>query len=199
MNGSPSGRPDARPSGLESGYGSEGTGLSDLAGFSGDFSADDEFTLDFAKEFSRSFPVNPPLHAASVRDPGNRDKPSAAVGNWQIPEGGHRQGSMENGRPVTFTALGPERMRFVLRIPEERTVTLGRNHSADLVLNPEDRKLSGVHCRVRLIGNALRVWDAGSTNGTAVNGVPVPIGSSALAEDGQTLKAGSYEYRIHIQ
>ena len=101
-------------------------------------------------------------------------------------------------RTVVFTAVGHEKLSFTLVMEENRELTLGRDDRADLILNPKDKKLSGVHCVVLCDGDALHVKDAGSTNGTFVNGVPLQGGSSFRMSDGDTLRVGDYEYRIRF-
>lgn len=102
------------------------------------------------------------------------------------------------GRIVAFTAIGHEQVHIELKIEEGRELTLGRDRRADLVLNSNDKKLSGVHCRVRCEGTSMHVWDAGSRNGTAVNGVPLYGGNGIKLEDGETLRAGDFEYRVQF-
>lgn len=99
-------------------------------------------------------------------------------------------------RPVLFTALGKRVIRIELKLPENREVVLGRNQQADIILNPEDTRLSSRHCRVLLQGKTLRVWDEGSKNGTSVDGVPLNRNISILLEEGHTLWVGSYQYRV---
>ena len=99
---------------------------------------------------------------------------------------------------VKFIAVGYENLVFVLHIPLEQTLTLGRNSKADLVLNPEDRRLSSVHCRVRCMQGVMNVWDADSQNGTFVNGVPIKQIGMATLQNGDLLRVGGYEYRVFI-
>lgn len=100
---------------------------------------------------------------------------------------------------IEFAAIGYEWVHFVVEIEEERIYTLGRNSKSDLILNPEDKKLSSIHCRIRWRNGALDVWDAGSTNGTYYNGVSVQNVGMAVVEHDQTLRMGSYEYRIMLK
>ena len=99
---------------------------------------------------------------------------------------------------VVFSALNYKAIRLEIELPEERPVTLGRDQRADIILNPQDSKLSGAHCRVLLRNGHLLVWDADSTNGTTVDGVPLRGGASAALENGRTLGVGNYEYRVEI-
>lgn len=100
---------------------------------------------------------------------------------------------------VKFIAVGYENIVFVLHIPEEKTLTVGRNSKADLVLNSEDRKLSSIHFRVRCMQGVMNVWDADSQNGTFVNGVPIKQIGMATVQNNDLLRVGGYEYRIFIR
>ena len=130
---------------------------------------------------------------------GDRGGPPVGAAPYRAPRPAPPSPGREAGRTVTFTAIGYEGIRYQIRIPEGRSVTLGRDRRADRILNAEDPRLSGVHFQAGMAGDALRIRDAGSTNGTAVDGVPLPPGESALVREGQTLRAGSYEYRIHLE
>lgn len=99
---------------------------------------------------------------------------------------------------VTFTVIGHEKRSVVLRMEEDAVVTVGRTINAQLILNPNDSKLSGVHCKMRCQRDRIEVWDAGSKNGTFLNGVPVERGISGYVENQGKIRAGSYEYRISI-
>lgn len=100
---------------------------------------------------------------------------------------------------VKFTAIDHENVTFTLNIPEEKQVTIGRNKKADLVLNPEDKHLSSVQCKVCCIQNAMNVWDMNSQNGTFVNGVPIRQIGMATVQNNDILRMGSYEYRVNIR
>ena len=99
---------------------------------------------------------------------------------------------------VLFTAIGYEQIRFQLEIEKDRELTVGRDDRANVILNPDDKKLSGVNSRIICGDRFMRVWDAGSMNGTAVNGVPLSGRAGAIVEDGQTLRVGAYEYRVQF-
>lgn len=99
---------------------------------------------------------------------------------------------------VKFAAIGYEQICYTLQIPEGRIMTLGRDQRAELILNPSDNRLSGVHCKVRCMDQKLNVWDMDSKNGTYINGVPVSHIGMATVESGQSIRMGSYEYRITI-
>lgn len=101
------------------------------------------------------------------------------------------------GRPVRFTTVGNQSFSTEVLVPEGQKVTVGRNRKADIILNRDDAKLSGVHFGLLLENNTLRIWDMGSTNGTSVNSVPL-VGNSVQIRSGETITAGSYQYRIQF-
>ena len=74
--------------------------------------------------------------------------------------------------------------------------TFGRTDKAEIILNPNDKKLSGCHGSFFWNGKMLLVQDRQSTNGTAVNGEICPKDVWLQIEDGAALRAGNYEYRI---
>jgi len=73
------------------------------------------------------------------------------------------------------------------RLPAHRPLVLGRSPQADVVL--ETASASWEHASVQLEGPAVRVRDAGSTNGTLLDGVPVPA-DGVLVTTAATLTAG---------
>lgn len=77
--------------------------------------------------------------------------------------------------------------------------TFGRNEKADIVLNANDKKLSGCHGCFFWDGKMLLVQDRDSTNGTAVNGEMCPKHVWLRLENGAVLTAGKYEYRITFE
>lgn len=99
---------------------------------------------------------------------------------------------------VTFTAIGYENMRYVLWMEEKKVTTVGRTSAAQLVLNGDDSRLSGVHCKMSCRKDRIEVWDAGSKNGTFLNGVRLAQGISGYVENQGRIRIGSYEYRVSI-
>ncbi len=77
--------------------------------------------------------------------------------------------------------------------------TLGRNQKADIIVNAQDAKLSGLHCILEWDGNCLYVQDSGSTNGSSLDGIPIAPGTWHHVENGAKLMIGEYEYRVTIQ
>ena len=125
----------------------------------------------------------------------------AAMAAESVPEDPKPQEAVPAGPcyEVKFVAVGYENIVFTLHIPEEKTLTVGRNSKADLVLNSEDRKLSSVHFRARCMQDVMNVWDADSQNGTFVNGVPIKQIGMATVQNNDLLRVGGYEYRIFIR
>jgi DNA-binding NtrC family response regulator len=72
-----------------------------------------------------------------------------------------------------------------------------RRHDGRLTLELDDQFLSAVHARLRLLAGRWNVEDAGSKNGTFVNGVSV---SSVRLQDGDVLTMGGvvFRYREHV-
>ena len=76
--------------------------------------------------------------------------------------------------------------------------TLGRTGKADVILNPRDTSLSGLHFELQWDGRALYLTDRGSTNGTSLTGIPQRPGHWSKVEPGTTLQAGSTRYKVKI-
>lgn len=93
-------------------------------------------------------------------------------------------------------AIGYAEIVHTLRLEQGRKVTVGRNGKADIVLDSTDKKLSGVQCSMQWDGAKLYVWDMDSTNGTYVNGVSIKGMGRVAVHAGETIRMGSYEYRI---
>lgn len=83
-------------------------------------------------------------------------------------------------------------------IPVNGSRTLGRNQKSDVILNGEDSALSGLHFELQWDGRVLYLADRGSTNGTALSGVPQRPGHWTRVESGSTVQAGSVRYKVKI-
>lgn len=82
---------------------------------------------------------------------------------------------LPSAQPVqgwNVTLAGGLNSGVVVPLPHERPMIVGRSPKADIVL-PTD-SASWEHCRLELLEEGGKVTDAGSTNGTLVNGVKVP-------------------------
>jgi len=92
---------------------------------------------------------------------------------------------------ITLELLeGPERGR---QIPVDGEIVLGRDHSADIVL--EDGQVSRRHAKVRSDGQALIVEDLESSNGTFINGNEVH--GPAYASIGDEVQVGVTVMHVH--
>ncbi len=98
---------------------------------------------------------------------------------------------------VRFTAIGNTSYSVALPLVQGKNTVLGRDGRAEMILNPNDPQLSGVQCVVRLEGKSLLVHDAGSKNGTSVNGIRLGKNEVKL-NGGDTLGVGSLTYRIQF-
>jgi pSer/pThr/pTyr-binding forkhead associated (FHA) protein len=67
-------------------------------------------------------------------------------------------------------------------------VTIGRASNNDLVL--ADRRVSKFHAYFRRVGTSWTISDANSTNGTRVDGVPVPAERSIALRSGARIVLG---------
>ena len=76
------------------------------------------------------------------------------------------------------------------------SVTLGRSSKSDIVLNETDRALSGLHFELQWDSRTLYLRDRRSTNGTALNGVPLRPEFWTRVEKKAVIQAGSTRYTV---
>ena len=100
------------------------------------------------------------------------------------------------GYELRLYAIGYSDIVRTIRLEQGRKVTVGRNDKANVILDGEDKKLSGIQCGMLWEDGRLYVWDMDSTNGTFVNGVPIKTMGRVVVHDGETIRMGSYEYRV---
>ncbi|HEU4538052.1 MAG TPA: GGDEF domain-containing protein [Polyangiaceae bacterium] len=93
---------------------------------------------------------------------------------------------VERSRGVLSVLSGGDAGR-VMALPPGAVVTLGR--SEECTYRFDDASLSRVHARVMLVNGAYIFHDAGSTNGSAVNGSPA--GAPLPLRDGDRLQLGT--------
>ncbi|WP_143326861.1 FHA domain-containing protein [Vandammella animalimorsus] len=74
---------------------------------------------------------------------------------------------------------------------------IGRRQHNDLVL--EDSTVSGKHAIVRINGAQLDIEDVGSTNGTYVNGDPIPAKVRQDLQLGDRIVIGPYRISVQLQ
>ena len=79
------------------------------------------------------------------------------------------------------------------------SVTLGRNGKADIILNETDTSLSGLHFELQWDSRVLHLRDRGSTNGTALNGVPLRPDSWTRVENKSVIQAGAASYTVFAE
>jgi len=87
---------------------------------------------------------------------------------------------------VSLKVYGPKNTQQI--ILDEGTLTIGRTDDSSVVL--DDEELSRVHASFHREGDRLWILDEGSTNGTFVNGKPVPLSGSPLS-NGDEIGVGS--------
>lgn len=93
-------------------------------------------------------------------------------------------------------AIGYSGIGHILRLEEGKEMTVGRNGKADIILDPKDSKLSGVHCEMKWENGKVYIRDMDSKNGTFVNGIPIRTIGRVAVHTGETIRMGSYEYRV---
>jgi hypothetical protein len=109
---------------------------------------------------------------------------------------GRQENAADDGYELKLSAIGYDDIVYRLKLQEGKEYSIGRRKPADIILSGDDMKLSGVHCKVMWEKGKLYVWDLNSTNGTFVNGIPIRNIGKAVLREGETLRIGTYEYRI---
>lgn len=101
---------------------------------------------------------------------------------------------------VSMVALMHPEVHAEFTLPKGKGVTAGRTaERSDIVLNGSDSNLSSRHLEMQWDGKVIFVRDLGSTNGTAVNSVKCIPQNWMKLENGDTIRAGNYEYRVTYQ
>jgi transcriptional regulator with PAS, ATPase and Fis domain len=101
------------------------------------------------------------------------------------------QGSLKLASVELVVVDGPDRGKKL--IVAEATATVGTAPSAQLRLT--DPTVSRLHCEVQLRSEGVRLVDAGSTNGTFVDGVHV---KEAFLRSGSTVRLGDSALRVEL-
>ena len=81
--------------------------------------------------------------------------------------------------------------RVTFRLPDGSVKTIGRSTGAEFMLDAG--LVSRLHCQLSASGDALRVKDLDSTNGTFVNGERI---TSAQLQPGDRLGVGRVEFSV---
>jgi PAS domain S-box-containing protein len=98
----------------------------------------------------------------------------------------------QRGDPCLIVVATPERGDLGRVLPLPRTVSVGRNDDADLVLG--DSSMSRRHAQFTVDGATVTVKDLGSRNGCFLNGTRV---SEAELRDGDQLRLGATMLHFH--
>lgn len=131
---------------------------------------------------------------------GSVSSDTSSIGNTVFADfSGGNTAPVGGGIHVSLVALMHPEISCEFTLGEGAETTMGRDSRSTVVLNGSDRKLSGVHAGILWDGVHLLIRDKKSTNGTSVNGSPCTGDAWYLLENGATLKAGAYEYRVNYQ
>lgn len=107
--------------------------------------------------------------------------------------------SATSGCKVRLVPEGHTLAAAVVAIQPNETVTLGRNSKAQYVLNETDTALSGLHFELQWDSRTLYLRDRRSTNGTALNGVPLRPEQWTRVENKAVIQAGSVRYTLMLE
>lgn len=122
-----------------------------------------------------------PACGADLREPTASFDP---VTGAELPPGIEGAEGLEG--PVLVVRKGPQPgERFYL---DRASLTVGRDPESDIFLN--DMTVSRMHAVLALNGDEVSVRDAGSLNGTYVNGICV---DAAILQDGDVLQIGTFQ------
>lgn len=94
--------------------------------------------------------------------------------------------------------MGDVKREISFFLPENKAMGLGRNEKSQIIVDSNDRKLSGRNSEMYWDGKQLFVKDAGSMNKTFVNGVELVPGVMVLLEDDALLRMGAFTYRVRL-
>jgi len=85
-----------------------------------------------------------------------------------------------------------------MRLENGSSLTLGRVQGKCDVALPQCGGISSRHCRLDCAGDGVTVTDLGSTNGTTVDGRPVPAQTSVRVQAGSVIELGKGECGIRV-
>ncbi len=104
---------------------------------------------------------------------------------------------LEGGMRMELRAVDDSDAVYPLLLEEGREITLGRNQNADVVLDKNDRTISGTHCKISSVRGKIMLEDLQSTNGTLLNGTSIRDRGAMELREGDVLKIGHTRYRLH--
>jgi class 3 adenylate cyclase len=100
------------------------------------------------------------------------------------------EGTDSTGKPFAFDLA----LHRLLNMPQGMTIGRAAGQ-CDLVL--AHSTVSRQHARLRVAGEALEIEDLGSTNGSAVNRVPLKAGTPVALQSGAAVKLGDVTLKMH--
>lgn len=98
-------------------------------------------------------------------------------------------------KPVTQRGLVLKRKDGTAYALDTFPITVGKGTAADVRIDGNSA-ISRVHARIGLQGAGFVLEDCGSTNGTLVNGSPVPRGGRAALAPGDRLTLGNEDFSV---
>lgn len=103
-----------------------------------------------------------------------------------------------DGRQIELKAMGGSGNTYQLHMEAGQEITLGRNQYADVILDADDRTVSGTHCKISSIRGRLMLEDLQSMNGTLLNGTTIQGQGRVELHDGDVLKIGHTRYEVRF-
>ena len=122
------------------------------------------------------------LYSASKRSRTGIDGIPGAATPLPTPNGGEPDRICIRGQGGQFDG-----QKFVM----DGSVTIGRQGGRCNICYPADAKgVSGLHCKLRKVGDRIELIDLGSTYGTFVNGKPIAPNAPVMLQVGDTFSIG---------
>lgn len=103
---------------------------------------------------------------------------------------------VESGMRMELRAVDGSDAAYLLQLDSGHGITLGRSRQADVVLDGNDRTVSGTHCRISSVNGQILLEDLHSMNGTLLNGTPIQDRGAVELREGDVLKIGHTRYRL---
>lgn len=164
---------------------------------------------EFTEEDSRFIPDSTPIADIQLDFSGMKDQVSGMkdqVSGMNDPVKQREPAAPAPSSPVRIPSC---RVRLIpenhpegtveLTIEVNNSVTLGRNGKAAVILNETDTSLSGLHFELQWDSRVLYLRDLGSSNGTALNGIPLRPQVWARMENRSIIRAGAVNYMVLVE